>query len=246
MRQGRNPRAWVTGVMLALLLGLGGASPSEARTKIDSRVYNLRKKVFGLKGSEWAAQWWQWAFSIPAPVNPLFDETGDFVEVGQRGHVWFLGGVFSLSGTAVRTATIPTGRSLFFPILNTTWDNVGVEPPLTADEMKDLASQAVAGYDVSSLQVSVDGVEVRGVEDMRIASGPFTYALPDNSIFEVLSGGIYHRGIVSPCVTDGYWCMLRPLSLGPHTVHFAGIQTSPSFFALDITYNLTVVESNEP
>ncbi len=244
MRMCRIPPPGMRGVILALCLGLGGAASSDAKT--DSRVYNLKSKVFGKKAEQWAVEWWQWALSIPASVNPLFDETGDFVEVGQRGPVWFLGGVFNESGTAIRTATIPTGKALFFPVLNTFWDNVGVDPPLTEEELQELAAQAVAGYDYSSLQVFLDGASVIGVERMRVAAGPYAYALPEGSALEVLSGGLYQRGIVAPCVTDGYWCMLRPLPAGQHTVRFTGTQVDPNFFALDITYNLTVVESNQP
>lgn len=48
-----------------------------------------------------------------------------------------------------------------------------------------------------------------------------------------------------PCVTgtpqvgvaDGYWIMLRPLSPGPHTLHFRGAFTG---FATEVTYHLTV------
>ena len=31
------------------------------------------------------AEWWQWALSIPASVNPLVDTTGEHCLVGQNG-----------------------------------------------------------------------------------------------------------------------------------------------------------------
>src|SRR5690242_13002564 len=40
-----------------------------------------------------AAQWWQWAVSIPPSVNPLTDTTGQDCMVGQHGDTWFLGGL---------------------------------------------------------------------------------------------------------------------------------------------------------
>ena len=49
-----------------------------------------------------SAEWWQWALSIPASVNPQRDGTGENAFVGQRGSVWFLAGSFS-GGTVVRS-----------------------------------------------------------------------------------------------------------------------------------------------
>jgi hypothetical protein len=34
-----------------------------------------------------SAEWWQWALSIPASVNPQLDTTGEDAVVGQRGKV---------------------------------------------------------------------------------------------------------------------------------------------------------------
>ena len=40
------------------------------------------------------------------------------------------------------------------------------------------------------------------------------------------------------CVADGYWALLSPLSVGTHTIHFAG--GFASGFSLDVTYHITV------
>src|SRR5262249_9630524 len=77
----------------------------------DSRPYG---RTYG----EWSATWWQWAFSIQTPDNPLLDETGAKCGVGQSGPVFFLAGVINVSGSAERTCSVPSGRALFFPILN--------------------------------------------------------------------------------------------------------------------------------
>jgi hypothetical protein len=39
-------------------------------------------------------------------------------------------------------------------------------------------------------------------------------------------------------VTDGYWVILNPLSVGQHTIHFSA-QTNTGF-SLDVTYNINV------
>ncbi|HXJ75133.1 MAG TPA: hypothetical protein VNM37_19920, partial [Candidatus Dormibacteraeota bacterium] len=42
-----------------------------------------------------AAQWWRWAESAPASVNPVADQTGQFAAVNQpKGNLWFLAGNF--------------------------------------------------------------------------------------------------------------------------------------------------------
>src|SRR4051812_43024123 len=63
-----------------------------------------------------SAEWWQWALSIPASMNPTLelDPTGDSCMVGQRGPTWFLSGLFG-GGRAMRKCTLPEGKELFFP-----------------------------------------------------------------------------------------------------------------------------------
>jgi hypothetical protein len=39
---------------------------------------------------QWTAKWWQWAFSIPANMNPIGDKTGVDCAINQSGQVWFL------------------------------------------------------------------------------------------------------------------------------------------------------------
>src|SRR5262249_53855422 len=62
-------------------------------------------------------EWWQWAMSIPTSVNPLLDATGNNCMVGQRGSIWFLGGVNG-GGSAERICSVPEGLPLFFPVIN--------------------------------------------------------------------------------------------------------------------------------
>jgi hypothetical protein len=46
-------------------------------------------------------------------------------------------------------------------------------------------------------------------------------------------------GVYSPSVDDGYYALLKPLSLGNHTLHVHAEIPSQSF-VLDVTYNLIV------
>ena len=81
-------------------------------------------RAFAQSLEQLSAEWWQWVLSIPTPVNPQTDTTGQNAIVGQRGSVWFLAGVFG-GGTATRTCSVPEGTALFFPVLN----GVGINTP---------------------------------------------------------------------------------------------------------------------
>ena len=237
------------GILAAATLAFAmGTLAPESDAKADARTYALKNgkaKVLGTRAVDWTIQWWEWAYSIPTNTHPLFDETGEFVEVGQRGPVWFLGGIFNESGTAVRTATIPAGKSLFFPVLNVEMSNIGADPAMDEEELRGQAADIVGLIVPGSMDVSVDGVPIVGLETGRIAAGPFRYVLPEGNVQQYF-GLIAPRGIYAPIASDGYWVMLRPLSLGQHTIHIGGTFGGALNFTLDVTYNLTVVESNQP
>lgn len=158
------------------------------------------------------AQWWQWVLGIPAPQNPLLDETGEFAGEDQpyKGNkVFFLVGVFNESGQAERSITVPQGTSFFFPLLNVVFIEEGTVPEMRA-AAADLIDNAV-----DFVYVSVDGVDMTAFSK-RVASTPFAVRLPDDNVVDVPSG------TYAPAVSDGYWFYLPPLSKGTHTLEFGG------------------------
>ena len=77
----------VVGIGVVLITPVTAAfadSDSEKRAVEDSRDFK-----------ELSAEWWQWALSIPTPVNPQLDASGSNAVIGQHGTVWFLAGVFN-------------------------------------------------------------------------------------------------------------------------------------------------------
>ncbi|MFD6417225.1 hypothetical protein [Streptomyces sp. NPDC060194] len=68
-------------------------------------------------GGEMAGRWWKWALSAPEERSPVRDETGEHAGWRQPADVWFLAGTYG--GRVERRCTIPAGRPLFFPVLNT-------------------------------------------------------------------------------------------------------------------------------
>jgi len=208
----------------------------------------------GLSYQQWSGKWWQWVWSIPYDVNPLFDNTGIDCAVQQHGKVWFLAGTAGDSVT--RSCAIPAGKMIFFPIIN-----VGADYPCPAEfqfepgPKQSLEQFLTVGYGantaarynidhVTALNATLDGVPV-SVGDLALP--------PENSKYRVTSSIFSFRGdsslqVWDPCVgmghkavSDGYWIMLKPLSAGPHTLTFGGTEVFPTWsFTVAVTYNLTI------
>jgi hypothetical protein len=203
------------------------------------------ENAFGKSYGEWSAEFAQWLYSLPADQHPLFD-TADCNE-GQSGKVWFLGGTFTtvepapdvVIGFAERDCTIPTGKALFFPIVNADCNTIG-EPESTRDDLRDCAN-FLADH-IQDLTCTIDGRPLRNLERYRAESPPFLIGpLPENNILGA------EPDTVGESVGDGFYILLAPLSKGEHEIHFGGAAVFTLeddgfdfFFGLDITYNITV------
>jgi hypothetical protein len=108
------------------------------------------------------AQWWQYAISVPASVNPLLDARGANCMVGQRDPIWFLAGDFLVGGTVNRTCAVPAGEWLFFPIINSVQINVpnvcGQTGRLNAAQLRALAAPFIDA--ATNISVQIDGKNV--------------------------------------------------------------------------------------
>lgn len=192
-----------------------------------------------------STEWWQWILSIPTPVNPLRDDTGDQCMVGQRGSTWFLAG--NAGGTTERTCAVPAGKALFFPVINV----VNVDTPNVCGQGPDripigeLRAPTVLFINAASnLTVTVDGVAVSQRRIQRIQSKVFDVALPEENLFDdpcIASDlGDVPGGIYAPAVEAGFYVRLNPLPVGTHTIHIHA--EHPNFGSpLDVTYHLTIV-----
>lgn len=211
-----------------------------------------------------SAQWWRWVLSQPvtpknpSTTNPLVDTTGLAAHNGQPqdGNVFFLGGLLSfnsgLQASVTRSITIPTGTRLFFPILNSEWDNVGNPPTdFSIPQLRALAAKDASH--VLTQYVKVDGVPLNNLFSYRVISPVFSYTLPPNNppesvnITDFLTGGFVEvSGLVTPVVSDGYYVLLSPLPPGEHLIQFGGTATvfdpdmNAFIFSLDVTYHIKV------
>lgn len=224
---------------------------------------------YGLSYAQWSARHWQWLYSAPVPQNPLFmDGLVDLSLNQPDGPVWFLGGTCNTIqtptgyfGAATRTGTVPAGKALFFPILDCEWDNPTTAAPdgtypgsYTTDQLRGFARADTDA--ATNLICEIDGVPLLNLTNSlttpyRAASPMFDFCLPTYENVEQFWGFTGLSGWVSNAVADGVFVMLKPLPVGPHTIHIAGsVPPIPSLgaasFGLDVTYHLTVSDSPPP
>ena len=108
---GREALTLVAAVLLLTLMapGLAGGWTAHAEPVVadtarapanpgneNPRVLPPNAQPYGTSYGEWGAQWWTWATAQPLATSPLFDQSGEFCDVGQSGRVWFLAGIIAL------------------------------------------------------------------------------------------------------------------------------------------------------
>jgi hypothetical protein len=207
----------------------------------------LQSHPHGASYGVWSARWWQYVYSLPVDQSPFIDNTGANFVNRQSGNVWYLVGVITPVGvpasqTVTRNVTLPSGTSLFFPVVNAEFDNLNpVGPDTTLTEAQLRAGAAAFVDDAISngqLAATVDGRPIQNLATYRVTSPAFSYTLPENNIYAAFGFSVPAR-TVPLAVSDGVWAMVRPLSVGQHTIH---IQASvpDQDFSLDVTYNITV------
>jgi hypothetical protein len=236
-------------LVIGLLLVLAPMVRADDDVNRSLGVLPVDSHAFGASYAEWSVRNTQWFFSLPVDHHPLFD-TAD-CSAGQSGHVWFLGGTFTTTnvgpneviGRVTRNCTIPAGKALFFPIVD--GECSAIEGNGTTEAALRLCAQQQADViDPASLRCEIDGQSVQNLAQFRVQSPLFTFGpLPENNLLE--SFGINApAGATSPSVSDGYFLLLTPRSVGRHTIHFYGEADFRSMggplFIEDITYNLTV------
>ena len=225
----------------AFVVGL----PAAFADNDNSPVFPVNSRPYGLSYAQWSARHWQWLFSFPADAHPLADTAPP--ESGQSGNVWFLGGTFSsieivpgvILGQANREITIPSGTALFFPIVDVEGSDIEGNGN-TAQELSDYASFFADFIDASTLSLKIDGKTVTNLSSFRVESPLFQFGpLPENNLLGA------PEGTVGNSVSDGVFTMVKPLSVGRHTITFYGALDLSSIggptFIQDISYVVHVV-----
>lgn len=217
-------------VLLIALLG-AMATSALAERNANPGIVAPNKKAYGKTYGQWAAAWQQWAFGVPAAQSPFLDETGASAAAGQSGPVWFLAGNFG--GETERDITVPPGRSLFFPVVNSFFIRTEPTEPTDINGIRAI----LQGFLPTSYSCEIDGRSVVDLEDYYTESPLFNETLFADNLFG-LDPGVY-----GPAMSIGYYLMVKPLRPGKHTIHFSGFLAGdiPEHdFSLDVTYNITV------
>lgn len=221
--------------LAATLLAGSALQPNPSLANQDGEARSTEDEATSFQAL--AAQWWQFAASIPKSVNPLTDETGQNCMVGQRGKVWFLGGVFNTTGMATRACNIPEGKTLFFPVIN----SIGVNTPgacgqdtapLSLADLRKMNQDAIDSVTIKTATLDQAPLKVR-LESSKV----FEITLPQDNIFSAPCPA----GVYSPAVDEGYYVKLKGLSAGAHVLDITG---STPDFGLHVVYNLEVVPVN--
>jgi hypothetical protein len=223
---------FILGALISLVVSY---SPMSAASDANLGVMPIQSNAFGKSYGVWGQEFAQWLFQFSGGDFPLFQPSGDTdCGISQSGKVWFLYGL--LDGDVERNCTIPTGKALFISV-----NSVLSFVPLygnTEEAIREDAARDLAGVD--TLVFSIDGVPI----------DPFSYRAtsPEGGfIFSIQEGSILNEfglqaGDYDPAIVDGYYMMLRPLSVGEHTVQWSssGSDQYGSYYSYSVTWNLTI------
>lgn len=248
-----STRRPVAALLVSILVPLAGCGDDDADdSSMNELLLSADEAHYGKTYGEWAAAWALWANDY-APnddpaldcKNPVADRTGATCALNQDADspVFFLAGSFGEELT--RDCTVPEGKALFFPLVNTWGDNAGVPEDmlLSEDDIRGYVEMVASGTDPERVWVRVDGVELQDAAQGVVTSAPYTMEIPAGDNAYVCNGVEGVEGSFDGFV-GGYWAMLAPLSAGEHLVEF-GLTRGPdplSGDTLEVTlhYNLTI------
>jgi hypothetical protein len=195
-----------------------------------------------------AIGWLRWAFAQPWSIGPVNDPTGASCAMGQQGSVWYLAG--TSGGAVTRECTIPVGKKLVLPLVNSWWtfpeefypdeDAIAAGIPESIDWLQNNFAHTCA------LTLRLDGEDVipGGFDDMLDelyieTFEPFEVELhPDDhymSQYDVAGGPMLTTGA-------GYYARINPLPPGDHVLELGGVLCDGEdvLFETSATYHLHV------
>ena len=166
-----------------------------ANVSTSDVMYDNKSQIFGRTYSDWTAEWWKWAYSIPLNENPAYDDYGIHCNNNQYGPVWFLAGTFNHS--ANRSCLIPDNVGILFPILNSECSYI--EYPLIKNDIGlKKCAQSIQNH-VNHLNATLDDRPLLNLDEYRIQSPLFNFSLPANNILNLT------KGETSTAISDGNW-----------------------------------------
>lgn len=238
-------RRWNFSVLMAILAAAPQVQAGDSlglfnKDAMSSRGMTMPEKAhaFGKTYGEWAAAWSTWwlEFEVGENEHPSSSMGEIDCSLDNNGHVWFLSG--TQGGSAERECSVPPGRPLFYPLVNAIFMNVpgdcDREEGCTVQEKQDVLEEAYNDLPCN-LYSEIDGVPTGYV---RAQSGAFPAEVASDL-------PPFYPGLADEeTVTEGYWALVPPLSVGKHVIEFGGDYCDPEtgepFFEVDVTYHITV------
>jgi hypothetical protein len=197
-------------------------------------LYSTNSSPYGIPYHQWTAKFWQWLYSLTADQHPRENYTPEKCANGQQGPVWFLDA--PLSGNQERTCTIPAGKSILAAVLNGQCDTGDVL--LRTDE--DVRKCATEGNDYGVISGTLDGVEIKNLNQYRIDSGFYNITHIADNIYGLPGGGPFRA------FTNGYFVFLEPPAPGKHDLQLSVSVVNPFNpqynYAAEWTYHLVIVK----
>ena len=197
-------------IILTIFISL--FSVSVLSNSLDDLIVPPEEIINGKSLTEYTKLWWQWTYTMPDRFNPVNDLTGEHCHQGQNGNVWFLAGGYK-SAVINRKCEIPVGKYLFFPLINIL-SSPKKPGTLTCYEAKKAAT--LDNSKLRRLEVELDSIKASNPNQTRL----FTKDCFD--LFGLVSKDL-NPSRVYPSASDGYWVMLKPLSIGKHILSFKAL-----------------------
>ena len=160
----------------------------------------------------------------------------DRCDIGS-GNVVFLAGVAPRQAVAERECTISSKKSILVPLINVECSVIEGDGATSAERREKCRGIA---YQFTDLSLTIDGSAVPNLTSFRVVSGDFKYTMGANNPFGAVpdpNGPPVNLPADTLAVSDGYWALIPPLSIGLHTISFGGHFGDFQPFA---TYHLTV------
>jgi hypothetical protein len=219
------------------------AKPAWSDEHKPAHVAPIHTSPEGQTYGRWATQWYQWALGAPAAVNPVLDTTGAHCAQRQVSDVWFLAGSFG-SDSVTRVCTVPAGKALFFPLINTGYFAFLNDPPETRTDAYVRAQGSCS--EPAEIAVWIDGFKVP--RPTHFITGPsgsesplFNVQMPPGNVLGADETAVPEL-FLGPSAEQGYYLFVRPLRPGAHKIRWLASGCTPGQ-SQDITYNLTVSPS---
>src|SRR6476661_2257750 len=166
---------FISALIMLFALNAFGAGLARAQTPgadatpiAENLVLPPDAEVAGSGLGEWSARSWQYFFSLPQAVNPYFDETGEWCGYGQSGPVFMLAGA---DHDVTRSCVVPVGAHVFVPFIGS--DEAALKKCASGN-----VDEAEGAFDMSAMQVLIDGQAVDNLSAYRAATPLFTLWLP--------------------------------------------------------------------